>query len=77
MSICKPTGDKNLGRLKRIVHIEGKNDQGEIVYLTNNLKWSEGLFSRGLITYERACHVMGEIFYQGSYDGIQGVIVDE
>lgn len=59
----------------RKVYIQGEVG-GQPVYLTQSLKWSARRSDRGLVPFDRACEVMDEIFYQGRYDDIFGVIVD-
>lgn len=66
----------NIAPKKTRVYIQGEVG-GQPVYLTKSLKWSASRSARGLISFERACEVMDEIFYHGRYDDVFGVIVDD
>jgi hypothetical protein len=59
----------NIAPKKTRVYIQGEVG-GQPVYLTKSLKWSAARSARGLISFERACEVMDEIFYHGRYDDV-------
>ena len=44
---------------------------------SQNYEWTEAYDDRKILTFEQACDILDNDFHEGTFDGVDGVIVPE